>query len=100
MTSLCKLQELLLREDKLDLKEAVKLCRAYEQSLKHVQEIRDKDVNKVQQSTARPKKNTVRNKTSYQPQPQSQPCDYCGKLHPLKKEECPAWGRNVPNADT
>ena len=54
-----KLQELLLRKDELDLNKAVQLCRAYEQSLKHVQEIRDKDVNKVQQSTARPKKNTV-----------------------------------------
>ncbi|XP_052253072.1 uncharacterized protein K02A2.6-like [Dreissena polymorpha] len=62
---------------------------------KDAKEIRDKDVNKVQQSTARPKKNTVRNKTSYQPQPQSQPCDYCGKLHAPKKEECPAWGAFV-----
>ena len=56
-TTSSKLQELLLRKDELDLNKAVQLCRAYEQSLKHVQEIRDKD---VEQSTARSKKNTAK----------------------------------------
>ncbi|KAH3750091.1 hypothetical protein DPMN_184607 [Dreissena polymorpha] len=90
-----KLQELLLREDELDLNKAVKLCRAYEQSLKHVQEMRDKNVNRVQQSTARPQKNTVRNKTSYQLKQQSQPCDYCGKLHAPEKRRMPCMGQEM-----
>ena len=36
-----KLQELLLREDDLNLVRAIKICRAYEQSNKQVKEIRD-----------------------------------------------------------
>ncbi|ESP02856.1 hypothetical protein LOTGIDRAFT_156806 [Lottia gigantea] len=36
-----KLQELLLREENLDLTKAVKICRAYEQSNKHVKELRE-----------------------------------------------------------
>ena len=35
-----KLQELLLREDDLDLVKAIKICRAYEQSNKQVKEMR------------------------------------------------------------
>jgi hypothetical protein len=35
-----KLQELLLREDKLSLDKAIQICRAYEQSNKHVKELR------------------------------------------------------------
>lgn len=31
-----KLQELLLREEKLDLEKCIQICRAYEQSNKHV----------------------------------------------------------------
>ncbi|CAC5382385.1 unnamed protein product [Mytilus coruscus] len=36
-----KLQELLLREDKINLDKAIKICRAYEQSNKHVKELRE-----------------------------------------------------------
>ena len=42
-----KLQELLLQEDKLDLQKCIKICRAFEQSNKHVQEIRDAHENTV-----------------------------------------------------
>ena len=36
-----KLQELLLIEDKLELEKSIKIARAYEQSNKHVKELRD-----------------------------------------------------------
>ena len=53
-----KLQELLLKEDGLALEKALKICRAFEQSNKHVKELRSNfasntlnpsaEVNKVQ----------------------------------------------------
>jgi len=55
-----KLQELLLREDDLNLTKAIKIGRAYEQSQKHVQELREKpsdmSVNKL--NTAKSKSDT------------------------------------------
>ena len=52
-----KLQELLLREDKIDLEKAIKICRAYEQSNKHVKELRETPthtVNKVSSGNSNP----------------------------------------------
>ena len=43
----CKFQEFLLWKDKLDLQKCIKICRAFEQSNKHVQEIRDTHENTV-----------------------------------------------------
>ena len=89
-----KIQELLLREDKLELAKCLQTCRAYEQSNKHVQEIRQdkthESVNKVDK-----------------PKPRSQPsppgawklakpklkCHFCGLSHERSKEKCPAWGK-------
>ena len=49
-----KLQELLLREDKLELVKCIKIARAYEQSNKHVKELRDstsaQKINKITRS--------------------------------------------------
>ena len=42
-----KLQELLLREDKLELEKSIKIARAYEQSNKHVKELRDTSAQKI-----------------------------------------------------
>jgi hypothetical protein len=36
-----KIQELLLREDKLSLDKAIQICRTYEQSNKHIKELRE-----------------------------------------------------------
>ena len=58
-----KLQELLLREDKLDLQKAISTFRAYEHSNKHVLEIREKEttVNKIfpAKKTTNPKSKTT-----------------------------------------
>lgn len=84
-----KLQELLLREDQLDLQKATKLCRAYEQTNKHVKELRETsqklEVNrmahKYQQSKTPVNKKMVKD------------CHFCGYTHEQMKEKCPAWGK-------
>ncbi|KAH3793773.1 hypothetical protein DPMN_147294 [Dreissena polymorpha] len=95
-----KLQELLLREDELDLNKAVKLCRAYEQSLEHVQEIRHKDVNIVQQSTARQKRTLCETK-----QATNQSRNHCRVITAVnsmrrKRKNALHGARDVPNVDT
>jgi hypothetical protein len=55
-----KPQELLLREDKLSLDKAIQICRAYEQSNKHVKELRENNsashaINKVTYENKPPK---------------------------------------------
>ena len=97
-----KLQELLMREDKLDMDRAIKLCRAYEQSNKHVQEIREKDkpVHRVEESR-KEKKTTTAVKTkqewrmgsSHKDRDKLEKCRYCGYKHEFRKEKCPAWGK-------
>jgi hypothetical protein len=98
-----KLQELLLREDKLTLDKAVKVCRAFEQSNRQVKEIRDmstpsQSVNKVFhkpsgkpaskpnkfQGSRHPQKPTGRHKID---------CNFCGYQHEGQKEKCPAWDK-------
>ena len=102
-----KLQELLLREDKLDLEKAIKRSRAYEQSNKHVREIRENKsetpIHKVEAAHTTDRKQEYRsNQKKYvggARQRQSLPsklkkeCSFCGYLHELKKEKCPAWGK-------
>jgi hypothetical protein len=73
-----KLQELLLREDKLSLDKAIQICRAYEQSNKHVKELRENNsashaINKVTHENKQPKSK----KPNYKQQPrrfQDKPC--------------------------
>jgi len=103
-----KLQELLLREDKLSLDKAIQICRAYEQSNKHVKELRESNsasnaINKVTHENKQPKSK----KPNYKQQPrkfQDKPvlttsntlhkeCRFCGYKHENKKEQCPAWGK-------
>jgi len=90
-----KLQKLLHREEKIELDKCLQICRAYEQSNRHVQEIRqDKvpdSVNKV--DNAKPRSHAgasgtgmVRPKLKY---------TFCGLLYERSKEKCPAWGKNV-----
>ena len=103
-----KLQELLLREDGITLEKALKICRAFEQSNKHVKELRSNfasnafnssaEVNKI---SGRPsqKANDQQNSTdedriSNQGMSTLQfDCKYCGYKHERKREKCPAWGK-------
>ncbi|VDH99725.1 Hypothetical predicted protein [Mytilus galloprovincialis] len=106
-----KLQELLLREDKINLDKAIKICRAYEQSNKHVKELRESTssthtVNKVthhdkfkkkayQPESKRPQTRypQSQSKTSYNTQTNNKECNFCGYKHERKKEKCHAWGK-------
>ena len=47
-----KLQELLLREDGLTLEKALKICRAFDQSNKHVKELRSNFASNALNSSA------------------------------------------------
>ena len=57
-----KLQKLLLREDELDFQKCIKICRAFEQSNKHVQEIRDTHENTVHKINRKDEHSNERNK--------------------------------------
>jgi hypothetical protein len=109
-----KQQELLLREENLDFEKAIKICRAYEQSNKHVKEVRntnDQPIHKVEKtyssnfhSGTRPKQQLNRPSQPRQYKPpvvkkQQRPhqnrsqCKYCGYNHDFRKEKCPARGK-------
>lgn len=115
-----KLQELLLREDALDLDKAIKTCRSYEQSNKHVKEIRDtkeQTVHKVNHAKSDKKQNPKKSgqystgtvcqnsssrrggvkpkskATHGEKQHFKKSCAFCGYKHEMKKEKCPAWGQ-------
>ena len=59
-----KLQELLLRVDGLTLERAVKVCRAYEQSSKHVKSNPSNPATKVNKVAQKPSPRVFRNKKS------------------------------------
>ena len=94
-----KLQELLLREDKLTLERTIQVCRAYEQSNRQVKELREATlkVNKIQKSTdkhskRKPEKRKEIPKTK-QTQFERKDCEFCGYKHEPGKSKCPAWGK-------
>ena len=102
-----KLQELLRREDKLDLPKCLQICRAFEQSNKHVQEIRrdrtsTEVVNKVDNHKQKSQKNNHKGAKPKKPnvsKPMKQKikCHFCGYSHEKGKEKCPAWGEKCNN---
>lgn len=72
-----KLQELLLREEKLTLDKCLQICRAYEQSNRHLQEIRQNDapVHKVKSRKVLKLKVNNRNRRNLQ---RKKKCKFCG----------------------
>ena len=113
-----KLQELLLREDALDLEKAIKICRSFEQANKHSKEMREtkeqalhkvSDNKKEQYSVvnkntrnftdrcARPRTNSKRREKSSEKRGEkptyTKSCAFCWYTHEIQKEKCPAWGK-------
>ena len=100
---------LLLREYGLTLEKALKLCRAFEQSNKHVKELRSNfasnalnssaEVNKISRRpslTANDQQNsTDEDRTSNQDMMSTLQfdCKYCGYKHERKREKYPPWGK-------
>ena len=84
-------------QDTLSLDKAIQICRAYEQSNKHVKELRENNsdshaINKVTDENKQPKR--------FQDKPVlttsstlHKECRFCGYKHENKKEKCPAWGK-------
>ena len=97
-----KMQELLLREQKLDLPKAVDICRAYEMTSKQTKEISEAQVARVAEHTEHAAGgasgvNRVRQPDRQQTRPARldlvQNCNYCGRSHEALKTKCPAWGK-------
>ena len=86
-----KLQELLLRDNKLTLDNAASICRAVELTKRQVQEMSSTEqmvdrveshVSKQPRSGYQDKKTTDTNKE----------CKYCVYSHEPGRRRCPAWG--------
>lgn len=90
-----KLQQKLLRESKLDLKKTLSICRAFEASTSHANEMKatnsEQSIDKVQRSTAHGSKEADK--------PQVQDCHFCGGNHVRSKFKCPAWGATCENCN-
>ncbi|KAL8611232.1 hypothetical protein ACOMHN_013663 [Nucella lapillus] len=75
------LRKQLLKEKALDLHKAIQICQIHEAAEKHtVQVSEDHEVNTISQK----KKFNA---------PPIKSCRFCGRSHPAKKEECPAYGK-------
>ena len=89
-------QTTLLKERKLTLEKAIDICKASENASTQGRALRPDDVNKVSQFNH--KKSTQRHssfaKKSQKPPAEILNCKFCDSKHPMKKEECPAWGKS------
>ena len=83
MTVTGKLQELLLREDKLTLERTIQVCRAYEQSNRQVKDLRGATLKakKIQKSTEKHSKRKPEEKKEIpktkQTQFEKKDCEFC-----------------------
>ena len=101
-----KMQQLLLREDNLDLPKAIRISQSYEHANKQAQAMRD-DSEKIHRLAKHGKgskqgyKQTGEKEHSHEKHDKRQnrefshkenkSCKFCGYKHPMKKESCPAW---------
>ena len=90
-----KLQERLLREDKLDLKKTIEICRAFEQSSQYVKEFGatkvSQAINNVKHDSTRDVRDTARSMGNQKHEKRD--CNFCGYKHELVRTRCPAWGK-------
>ena len=73
------LQKYLLKSRDLTLKLCIDMCRANEKANKHNSEMKAESINKIDRHQ---KMAAMKSQ-----------CRYCGKSHELKKEKCPAFGK-------
>ncbi|KAK3091320.1 hypothetical protein FSP39_018897 [Pinctada imbricata] len=94
-----KMQQLLLRDDDLDLRKAVRICQSYEQANKQAQEMRHDETKKVsrvkkgQSSKPKLKQNRNENTRNDGKIKFKKTCKFCGRKHEMRKELCPAYGK-------
>ena len=95
----------MLQTRKLELNQAIDICRASETATKHLKEMTSTaDVHKVDQRRGRspspsrrhersPSSRDARRKYETQETPRVGKCKYCGKKHEFRKELCSAYGK-------
>ena len=85
-------QTALLKERKLTLPNCIDLCKAAENATSQGKALRPEKVNKVEEKV--PAKNMKSRRASGRKgQGTIKECKFCGREHPMRKEECPAWGK-------
>ena len=82
-------QTALLKERNLTLQNCIDICKAAENAATQGKSLRPETVNKVAHSTD--------SKPTNRWEDSPRECKYCGKMHLMKKEECPAWGKKCQN---
>ena len=98
----------LISQSKLDLRKAIAICRADEAAGEQMKAMNPKANEEIHQMTGKPRHHTRRhdgtrgssgpNRTSLgQPgrdKSKQMKCKFCSKVHAMKKESCPAWGKS------
>ena len=87
----------LLQEQDLDLTKAVAVVKAHEATQKQMRSIDNDHTSDVHAVRVHKRHSVVTNQTTA-PVPgrdngKPRECKFCGRLHPFKKESCPAWGK-------
>ena len=98
----------LISQSKLDLRKAIAICRADEAAGEQMKAMNPKASEEIHQMSGKPHHHTRRhdgtrgssgpNRTSSR-QPRRDKskqikCKFCSKVHAMKKESCPAWGKS------
>ena len=82
-------QTALLKERNLTLQTCIDTCKAAENAVAQGKDLRPDVVNKV--SSRRHKSSRQSRQSKSAPKPLH--CKFCGNTHVMKREECPAWGK-------
>ena len=82
-------QTALLKERNLTLQTCIDTCKAAENAVAQGKDLRPDVVNKV---SSRRHKSSRQSRQS-KPAPKPLHCKFCGNTHVMKREECPAWGK-------
>ncbi|KAJ8023030.1 hypothetical protein HOLleu_38095 [Holothuria leucospilota] len=81
----------LLQTRNLTLQDAVDICKTDEATRNQLKSIDTESVNKVQQ------KKGIGQQRDKKSVPMIHNCKFCGRSHPKRKEDCPAWGKTCKN---
>lgn len=103
-----KTREELLSTHELTLAKAIEICRAKEAATLHMKALKNEEINKLQvKETSKYKKhgNHKSNRKGEKGQADdmragTMKCHFCTRVHVMKKESCPAWGKTCTACGT